>query len=121
MNSMRVLIVDDTSQVRQDLRTLLPLLGDLEIAGEAANGQEAIKQAAVLRPDVILMDLEMPIMDGYEATHQIKTRWPDCRVIALTIHADEAARHKASQAGVDEFIEKGAPIPSLLQALVARK
>jgi DNA-binding NarL/FixJ family response regulator len=117
MNPMRVLIVDDRPQVRRDLRTLLPLAGDIEIVGEAANGQEAIEQAAVLQPEVILMDLEMPIVDGYEATRQIKTRWPACRVIALTIHTDEAARQKADRAGVDEFIEKGAPIPSLIQAM----
>jgi CheY-like chemotaxis protein len=73
-----------------------------------------------LRPDVVVMDLEMPVMDGYEATRQIKTRSPGCRVIALTIHGDETARQQASQAGVDDFIEKGAPIERLVQTVVQK-
>jgi DNA-binding NarL/FixJ family response regulator len=118
---LRVLIVDDMPQVRQELRLLLSLTGELEVVGEAANGQEAIEQAAVLLPGVILMDLEMPIVDGCEATRQIKTRHPACRVIALTVHADEATRQQANRAGVDGFIEKGAPISSLIQAMAEGK
>lgn len=118
---VRVLIVDDMAQVRQDLRLLLQLTDELDVVGEAANGLEAIRQAEALRPDVVVMDLEMPVMDGYEAIHEIKARWPSCRVIALTIHGDEAARQKTSQAGVDDFIVKGAPINSLLQAMTKEK
>ncbi|MFN8596303.1 MAG: response regulator transcription factor [Anaerolineae bacterium] len=117
MKPIRVLIVDDRPQVRQDLCTLLPLAGDFQVVGEAANGAEAIEQATVLQPDVILMDLEMPMVDGYEATRQIKARRSACRIVALSIHTGEAARHKAAQAGVDGFIEKGAPLSSLLQAM----
>ena len=120
--SIRVLIVDDMAQVRQDLRTVLPLAGQaanlqIEIVGEAGNGQEAVQQAASLQPDVVLMDLEMPVMGGYEATRQIKACSPDCRVIALTIHSDETVRQQASQAGVDDFIVKGAPMDSLIHAM----
>ena len=120
--NIRVLIVDDMAQVRRDLRTVLPLAGqaagmEIDIVGEAGNGQEAIQQAAALRPDVVLMDLEMPVMSGYEATRQIKACSPDCRVIALTIHGDETVRQKAIQAGVDDFIVKGAPITSVIQAM----
>ena len=126
MTSIRVLIVDDMAQVRQDLRTVLPLAGQaaglqLEIVGEAGNGQEAIQRAAALEPDVVLMDLEMPVMGGYEATRQIKACSPDCRVIALTIHSDETVRQQASQAGVDDFIVKGAPMDSLIQAMTKEK
>jgi DNA-binding NarL/FixJ family response regulator len=122
MTSIRVLIVDDMAQVRRDLCTVLPLAGqaaglEIEIVGEAGNGQEAIRQAAALQPDVVLMDLGMPVMDGYEATRQIKAGSPDCRVIALTIHGDETVRQKAIQAGVDDFVVKGAPIMSLIQAM----
>jgi DNA-binding NarL/FixJ family response regulator len=120
MTATRVLIVDDTAQVRLDLRTLLPLAGDIEIVGEAANGLEAVRLAEVLQPEVILMDLEMPVLDGYEATCQIKARWPACRVIALTVHDYEAARQRASQAGVDAFIVKGAPVGKLVQAISKR-
>ena len=120
--SIRVLIVDDMAQVRQDLRTVLPLAGEaaglqIDVVGEAGNGQEAIQRATALEPDVVLMDLEMPVMSGYEATRQIKTHLPDCRVIALTIHGDETVRQKASQAGVDDFIVKGAPMDSLIHAM----
>jgi DNA-binding NarL/FixJ family response regulator len=126
MTNIRVLIVDDMAQVRHDLRTLLPLAGQaaglqIEVVGEAGNGQEAIQRATALQPDAVLMDLEMPIMDGCEATRQIKTNSPSCRVIALTIHSDETARQKASQAGVDDFVVKGAPISSLIQAMTKEK
>ncbi len=126
MTSIRVLIVDDMAQVRRDLRTVLPLAGQaaglqLEIVGEARNGQEAIGRVSALQPDVVLMDLEMPIMGGYEATRQIKTHFPDCRVIALTIHGDETARQQANQAGADDFVVKGEPINSLIQAMAKEK
>ena len=126
MTSIRVLIVDDMAQVRRDLRTVLPLAGQaaglqIEIVGEAGNGQEAIQRAAALEPDVVLMDLEMPVMGGYEATRQIKAHCPACRVIALTVHGYEAARQQAIQAGVDDFIVKGAPVDSLVQAISERK
>jgi len=124
--SIRVLIVDDMAQVRHDLRTVLPLVGQaaglqIEVVGEAGNGQEAVQQAASLQPDVVLMDLEMPVMGGYEATRQIKACSPDCRVIALTIHSDETVRQQASQAGVDDFIVKGAPMDSLIHAMTKEK
>lgn len=118
---LRVLLVDDMPQVRQELRLLLSLTGELEIVGEAANGVEAINQVAALRPDTVVMDLEMPVMDGYAAARQIKTRWPACRVIALTVHSGEAERRRAAQAGVDEFVVKGAPIRFLIQAMIEGK
>jgi DNA-binding NarL/FixJ family response regulator len=116
---VRVLIVDDMPQVRQDLRLLLQLTGEIEIVGEAADGLEAIRQAEALRPDVVVMDLAMPGMDGFEATRQIKTRCPACRVVALTIHADKAAQQKAIQAGVDGFVVKGVSVETLMQAISA--
>jgi DNA-binding NarL/FixJ family response regulator len=105
-------------QVRQELRLLLSLTGELEIAGEAANGAEAIGQVEALRPDAVVIDLEMPVMDGYEAARQIKTRWPACRVIVLTVHDGEAERQRAAQAGVDAFIVKGAPLDALVKAIL---
>lgn len=117
---MRVLIVDDMPQVRRDLRLLLELSGDLEVVGEAANGREAIRQAAALRPEVVLMDLEMPVMDGYEASREIKMRWPACRVIAFSVHSYPGAREKARQAGADDFIEKGAPLSMILDKIGVR-
>ena len=119
MKTTRVLIVDDMEQVRRDLRTVLTLSGDIEIVGEAANGLEAIRLAESLTPDVILMDLEMPILNGYEATHRIKNHRPSCKVIALTVHAYESARAKALRDGVDNFVVKGAPVEELVRAIIS--
>ena len=119
MKTKRVLIVDDVPQVRRELHTLLPLLEAIDIVGEAENGQRAIELAANLRPDVILMDVEMPIVDGLTATRAIKQQCPQCppRVIILSIHSDEAVRAKARAAGADDFVDKGAPLAALLQAI----
>ncbi len=114
---MRVLIVDDAPQVRQDLRLLLELSGEVEVVGEAADGREAIRQAGALRPDAVLLDLAMPEMDGYAAAREIKTRWPACRVIAFSVHGYPEARQQAGRAGADDFVEKGAPLCQLLRSL----
>jgi len=121
MAATQILIIDDIPQVREELRTLLTLAGDIEVVGEAINGLDGVRQAEALRPEVVLMDLEMPVLDGYEATRQIKTLDPNCRIIALTIHDEEEARQKAVQAGVDDFIVKGAPIETLVQAISEKK
>jgi DNA-binding NarL/FixJ family response regulator len=118
---MRVLIVDDSPQVRQELRTLLPLAGDIKIVGEAADGLEAIRLTNVLQPEVVLLDLQMPVMDGYQAAGQIKLDWPSCRVVALTVHGDEAMRQRATQAGVDAFLVKGISLDILVQAICESK
>ncbi len=117
---MRVLIVDDVPQVRQALRQLLELSGEVEVVGEAANGREAICQVADLRPELVLLDLEMPQMNGYEACSEIKIRRPDCWVIAFSVHSYPEAREKARRAGADDFIEKGAPLAQILQRIKAR-
>jgi DNA-binding NarL/FixJ family response regulator len=117
MTDIRILIVDDVERVRQDLRTFLTLSGKIEIVGEASNGLEAVRLVQALCPQMVLMDLEMPVMDGFEATRQIKALHPSCRVIALTIHAGEVERQQALQAGMSEVIAKGAPLELLLQAI----
>jgi DNA-binding NarL/FixJ family response regulator len=114
MTNIRVLIVDDMERVRQDLCTFLTLSGNIEIVGEAGNGSEALRLVEALSPQVVLMDLEMPVMDGFEATRQIKARRPPCRVIALSIHAGEEEQQRAFEAGIDEFVAKGAPLGTLL-------
>ena len=119
MDNIRVLIVDDVERVRQDLRTFLTLAGNIEIIGEATNGWEAVQIVKTLCPQVILMDLEMPVMDGFEAARQIKSRQPSCRVIALTIHAGDGERQQALEAGMVELVAKGAPLEMLLDAIRA--
>lgn len=121
MTTTRLLIVDDIPQVREDLCTLLTLVGDIEVVGLAGNGAEAVSLADVSNPQVVLMDLEMPVMDGYEATRQIKRQNPACRVVALTVHDYAAARQAAARAGVDAFIIKGASVETLVQAISEKK
>ena len=116
----RLLLVDDVAEVRADLRTLLGLAGGIEIVGEAANGVEAVQQVAALPPDVVLIDLEMPLMNGYDATRKIKMHAPDCRVIALSIHSYPAAQAQAQAAGADAFIIKGASLASLVQEILKK-
>ena len=117
MADIRVLIVDDIPQVRHELHTLLHLSGCVQVIGEAADGTEAVRLVTQLEPDAVLMDLEMPVMDGYEAARRIKNVFPNCRVIALSIHEDAASRQKARQAGADAFIPKGASSHELLDAI----
>ena len=117
----RILIVDDAEEVRRDLRTLLSLSADLEVVGEAADGVEAVRLTESLKPDVVLTDLEMPVMNGYEATRQIKSKVPACRVVALTVHDYESARAEAYLSGVDVFLVKGAPAEKIIQSISKRK
>ncbi len=121
--TIRVLIADDISQVRQGLINVLGLatrnqIPRIEVVGEAQDGNEAIQKTQMLRPDVVLMDLEMPVVDGFSATQRIKSDFPDISVIVLTIHGDQTTRQKAFHAGADIFLEKDAAIAELLQAIL---
>jgi two-component system nitrate/nitrite response regulator NarL len=112
-----VLIVDDVPDVRQELSLLLSLSADMIVLAGAANGLEAVQQAGRLHPDVILMDLEMPIMDGLEAARQIKDLLPGCRIIALTIHDSPESREMCAQSGMDDFLIKGCCLAALRKAI----
>ncbi len=111
---LKVLIADDLPSIRQALSTMFALIGGLEVVGEAANGEEAVRLTKALRPDVVVMDLEMPVLGGFEATRRIKEIYPDCRVVVLTIHEGEEERRMAYGAGVDTFVIKGAPMEELI-------
>lgn len=115
---MRTLIVDDTPQVLQDLRQLLELTGMVEIVAQARNGLEAICLAEEFQPEVVIMDLEMPGLDGYAATRQIKAQHPTTRVIILSVHADPDERRRAREAGADNFVVKGARYETLMNAIL---
>ncbi len=114
----RVFIVDDMPQVLHDLRQLLELTGKMAIVGEAANAQDAIRLVAELAPDVVIMDLEMPGMDGFEATRQIKERGLAPRVVILSVHADPENVARARAAGADEFVVKGINFKILVHAIL---
>src|SRR2546430_2143591 len=97
--AIRILIADDHEVVRQGLKTFLELDPELEIAGEARDGADALRQARELRPDVVLMDLLMPVMDGLTATRAIRAELPDTEVIALTSVLDDSSVGEALRAG----------------------
>ena len=123
--AIRVLIVDDIPQVRQGLKILLGLVTrnlrpGIEVIGEARDGREAVEQARSLQPDVVLMDLEMPILDGYEATRKIKADLPTTRVIILSIHAGPGEQELAYAVGADGFVVKGSGYQVLLDSILPK-
>lgn len=117
--SVRVLLVDDHDVVRTGLRMYFSLDPELEVVGEARNGQEAVEQALALTPDVVVMDLLMPVLDGIAATRQIKAALPDTEVIALTSALEEHKVHGAVQAGASGYLLKDAGSEMLLAAIHA--
>ncbi len=114
---LRVLVVDDNPKVIHDLHLLLATPGELAVIGEARNGEEAIRMVLALKPDVVVMDLEMPVMDGFEATRQIKSLPTAPRVVILSVHAGLAEREGARLAGADAFVVKGSSYETLLSAI----
>jgi DNA-binding NarL/FixJ family response regulator len=115
---MRVLLVDDAARVRSELRQLLELSGRVQIVGEVGDGLEAIRMIDELSPQVVVMDLEMPGMDGYEATRRIKARQLPPRVVILSVHGGPAVEEDAREAGADSFVIKGTNYQILLNAIL---
>jgi NarL family two-component system response regulator LiaR len=115
--SIRVFIAEDHAIVRKGVRTLLSLEPDIEVVGEAANGREAVEQVGHLRPDVILMDLVMPELDGIQAIRQIKTENPDARVLVLTSFATDDKIFPAIKAGALGYLLKDSDPAELAQAI----
>ncbi len=113
----RVLIVDDHAVVRAGLRALLEIEPDIKIVGEAADGVEAVHLALTLQPDVVLMDLVMPQLDGISAIREIRSKNPDIRVIALTSFGDDSRVYEAVEAGVNGYLLKDSGAEELLKAL----
>jgi DNA-binding NarL/FixJ family response regulator len=103
---MRILLVDDDEGFRATLRRVLTQGGREVQIEEAVDGEDAVRKASSARPDVVLMDLTMPRMNGVEATRQLKTRWPDLPVIILTVHDDPVYERTARTAGADQFLLK---------------
>lgn len=116
---IRVMLVDDHTMVRRGLATFLKVFDDLELAGEAANGEDAIQLCAQIRPDVVLMDMVMPDMDGVTATHAIRQQFPEAQVIALTSFKDRELVQDALQAGAIGYLLKDVSADELAQAIRA--
>ncbi len=114
---IRVLIVDDHYMVREGLKVLLSTSDDIEVVGEAADGAEAVEQCASLQPDVVLMDILMPVMDGAAATARITATCPGVHVIALTSFVDEELVEQALDAGAISFLLKDARPEALTQSI----
>jgi len=115
--SIRILIVDDHSVVRQGLKMFLALDSELEVVGEAANGAEALKMVARLHPDVVLMDLLMPVMDGITAIGIIRSDFPEVEVIALTSVLEDASVINAVRAGAIGYLLKDTEADELCEAI----
>jgi len=106
MNTISVLLVEDHAIVREGLRILLSIEKDIEVTGEAANGREAIRQARRLRPDVIVMDVAMPLLNGLEATRQIIETLPDTRILILSAHSDDGYVERVMSLGAAGYLIK---------------
>lgn len=117
--AIAILIVDDQSLFREGLRTLLSVQPDFEVVGEASNGEDALRQAVNLRPDVVLMDLRMPVMDGVTATQRMRSVLPQCRVIALTTFDDDELVFDGLRAGAVGYLLKDVSSDKLFEAIRA--
>jgi two-component system, NarL family, response regulator NreC len=117
--STRLLLVDDHAVVRSGLRMLLENARDIEIVGEAASAHEAIEATMRIKPNVILMDIGLPDLSGIDATREIKSRFPDVSIVALTIHEDEEYFFKMLEAGATGYVPKRAAPDELLTAIRA--
>ncbi len=115
--TVRVVVVDDQKLMRDGLTSLLSLQEGIDVVGDAANGQEAVERALALRPDVVLMDVRMPVMDGVLATAQIRRQLPHCQVLMLTTFDDEESIVAALQAGASGYLLKDIPAQHLAQAI----
>jgi two-component system, NarL family, response regulator NreC len=116
---VRILIGDDHGVLRAGLRSLLNAQVDFQVVGEAADGNEVLRLAPQLQPDVILLDISMPGPNGIEITHQVKQYWPKTRVVMLTVHEDEGLFQEALRAGASGYVVKRAVESELVNAIRA--
>jgi DNA-binding NarL/FixJ family response regulator len=119
MRKIKVLIADDHALVRDGIRALLALVSNVEVVGEAANGKEAVEKVRELAPDVVLMDLAMPILGGLEATRRIRREFPGTKVLALTQYEDSDSVIPVIEAGACGFVTKVAAFSELASAIQA--
>ncbi|MGO8931346.1 MAG: response regulator [Limisphaerales bacterium] len=117
MKKLRILLADDHKVVRDGLRLLIDGQRDMRVAGEAATGKEALRQARDLRPDVVVMDLSMPEMNGLQATERLKAEWPEVKVVALTVHEDPSYLVQLCKAGAAGYVLKRSAGDELIAAI----
>jgi DNA-binding NarL/FixJ family response regulator len=119
MNTIRLMLVDDHEVVRTGLRSFLEAQGGLLVVAEAGSGEEALAKIAGAQPDVVVMDITMPGMDGLEATRQLKMRRPECQILALTVHEDRQYFIEMLAAGATGYLTKIAAAQELVSAIRA--
>jgi DNA-binding NarL/FixJ family response regulator len=117
--TVRVLLVDDQTLFRAGLCTLLSTRPEIEVVGEAENGQVALERAAATRPDVVLMDLKMPVLDGVATTRKLRVQLPSCQIVALTTFEDDELVFDCLRAGAVGYLLKDAPTDKLVEAVLA--
>ncbi|MGI6188480.1 MAG: response regulator transcription factor [Clostridiales bacterium] len=117
MEKIKVLIADDHSLIRKGLEQVLELENDIEVIGEASNGKEAVEQAMKLNPDVVLMDINMPVQNGVYAIRELKEKGCPARIIVLTIHDDREYLVEAIRIGAAGYIMKDADVDHLIKAI----
>jgi len=114
---IKILLADDQALFREGLRMLLSTQPDFEVVGEATNGEEALRLAAQLRPQIVLMDMRMPVLGGVDATRRLHETHPDCRVIVLTTFDDDELVFEGLRAGAVGYLLKAVSSPRLLEAI----
>jgi DNA-binding NarL/FixJ family response regulator len=119
-DALRIVIADDQPALRKSFRALLQARPEFQVVGEAANGLEAIAQAHVLRPDVVLMDVSMPEMDGIEATRRIRAELPFIQILGFSIYPRMEAPHAIELAGAEGFFSKGIDTQRLIHDLLIK-
>jgi len=117
MPKLRVLIADDHEAVRKGVASILESRGDIEVCGEASNGEEAVRKAHELNPDLIIMDFTMPVMDGLEASRRILKAAPQTPILMFSMHKIETLTEAAKKAGARGFVTKGESAQNLLRAV----
>jgi len=116
-STIRILLVDDHTMLRESLRTMIEECDYMEVVGEASNGLEAVEEVAVSRPDVVVMNINMPVMNGIEATERIKADFPDTAVIGLSVQREEDIIEQMRAAGISSYVTKGSSFDTLRQAI----
>ncbi len=119
MNGLRVIIVDDQELFREGLKTVLSMRSGIVIVGDASDGEEALRLCASTHPDVVLMDIKMPVLDGIATTRRIRAAYPDCKVVALTTFDDDELVFEALRAGAVAYLLKDACSERVVEAIHA--
>lgn len=119
MSNLRVFIAEDHEMVRAGLKMIISSQGDMEVIGEAADGRTAVTQACALEPDIVLMDISMPLLNGLKAIEKIQQACPQVKVLALTRHQDDGYLQQALQAGASGYVLKQSAPTELLHAIRA--